>query len=200
MFTKCTTKWNGMTAKQRILVDEMETKDRMLWVMEIAGHTLTNMLVEAWKYLLPRNLLPDGFVIEPQYLPEVSEVKAENKMEIDMKVAGATIRMTAKTYLGNMINTAGNWSPNNFIASYIRAFMFSLGYGLDQHPGDTYPTTMEEVRAILHNLSSLTTCKSFWVVMFCREQDLGMVHQVMSESKLIRGEPESLVRHFTIYV
>jgi hypothetical protein len=170
----------------------MEVKARMDWVIGQVGHTLMSLIVESWKYMDARKLLPDDFVLGDQYKKD-QDAFEDNYIIFLLKVAGATTALTASMFVGDLAQTAGTWSPNNYVVVAIRLFLMSLAYGLGKHPGDDEPTSEEEVRGLLHNLSALTSCESFWVMIFCRGEDVHMVKTAMNESTKIRGSAEDCV-------
>jgi hypothetical protein len=192
LFKTCIQSWKKIKFKRRVEIEDMEVKARMNWVMDSVGYSLHTLIVECWKYMAPKKLLPKGFKIPAKYMVEEA-VGEDNTTSFKMNVAGSVSIMNAMTYHGDVTQTAGTWSPNNYVLTAIRLFLLSLAYGLNKHPGDDDATTEDEVRAILHNFPSLTSCESFWVVIFCRQADVDMVRRVMNESTKIRGEADDCV-------
>jgi hypothetical protein len=194
MFQRCVQNWKDLGSKGQKAIDNKSYKSRRAWVMDNVGYTLGSKIKECWSYMLPKKMLRKGFKI-PDDVAQQDEEMQDNKMEFKMKVAGVETVLTASTFLGNLTATAGTWLPNNYANYAIRLFMMSLAYGLDKHPGDKQSTTEEEVIAILHNLSALTTLDSYWVVIFAHQKDIAMVTQAMNDNPKIRGKAKDCVSH-----
>jgi hypothetical protein len=197
MYTKCVKLWKGMNKKQKTALEEMDTLERMEYVYEHVGHIMKGILQNTWRFMASIEEMPADFVwpAGTKEVPDQKDEKAENLFEYKFNMGDGTVDLTARTYLGNLATTAGTWVPNNFELVKIRAFIMSLAYGLNKHPGDDYPTTEEDVITIIAGLPALTSCKSFWAIVFCRQEDSAMVERVMTNTKGIRGKVSDLVSH-----
>jgi hypothetical protein len=195
-FTKCTQLWKGFNATNKKMITNWNRIEKLRWAYSIAGYTMRGIIASCWKYLHPAGKLPNDFEW-PAELKENKVQDDDNKIDFKIQFKKNMVDLTARWYCGDLATTAGTWTPNNYTISPIRAFILSLAYGLDEHPGDEQATTPDVVGAIVHGLAALTSCTSFWVVIFCRQQDVSMVHKALQECKGIRGVPEDLVSQFS---
>ena len=194
--------WKSLSKKKKeeVVDNGEDVGERMLWIKDHVGFGMSNMIIQGWKYMKADNMLPKGFTIPQEYLVEL-DAKDDNTVTIHMsvgeKTGTASQPITCKTFIGDLTKTAGNWEPNNFTKMLIRAFFFSLAYGLRMHPEDDQATTEDDVRAIIGNLSALTSLDTYWVVMFCLETAVEMVKSVMKEHKNLREDSlQMVVSHF----
>jgi hypothetical protein len=198
LFGKCIKLWKGFNKTRKTTAENWPRLERLNWAYSVVGHTMQKMIALGWKILESKDKLPKNFKWPKSFKRGESKNNKDegNIVRYNYMAAKKEVKLTAKLYLGDVSNTAGTWEPNNYTLTDIRAFIFSLAYGLNEHPNDDEATSTEDVAAIVHGLAALTTCTSFWVIIFCRQQDTAMVHKALEECKGIRGKAQDLVSRF----
>jgi hypothetical protein len=69
-----------------------------------------------------------------------------------------------------------------FMKLRITSFVLSVAYGLKMYPGDTNPTSMEDLLIVLKNFHAMTTSERYTIMVFCRHDQVELVNATLKES------------------